>query len=199
MLRDVPMGNVRALILIAIAMFASVLTSADAAEEDLQRYINEAVMPKIGCRVRVDGRDLEPMSDNLPMYVIGVEDKRLSVAAFEGDEQTVAVDQVVRVDEAVAYYTGLIKKNSNDAWSYEMRLSPRCSARATVPAPPQKKEFLPIKPARSNSAAAVRRTTPIAPGRIVEWASVPKRSRILIGPSPSTARIRWPKYRGPTS
>ncbi|MBN8626946.1 MAG: tetratricopeptide repeat protein [Planctomycetes bacterium] len=95
---------------------------AGAAAEDLQRWINEAVMPKASCRITLDGREVEPTNEHLPLFVVGVEEGRLSgIPALGGDEAVFAAKSVLRLKDAVDYYTQRIKADERDAWSYEMR------------------------------------------------------------------------------
>jgi tetratricopeptide (TPR) repeat protein len=104
-----------------VAMLWVVAPAATAAE-DLQRWINEAVMPKAGCRITLDGKKVEPTNEHLPLFVVGVEEGRLSgIPALGGDEATFTVDSVLRLKDAVDYYSQRIKADERDAWSYEMR------------------------------------------------------------------------------
>jgi tetratricopeptide (TPR) repeat protein len=90
--------------------------------EDLQRWINEAVMPKAGCRITLDGKEIEPANEHLPLFIVGVEEGRLSgIPALGGDEATFTADTVLPLKDSVEYYSRRIEADARDAWSYEMR------------------------------------------------------------------------------
>jgi len=89
--------------------------------------VGRAVLPKAECRLvmvepEVDRKTKEATLDLLPLFVNGVEGNMLLVASdATGEQFRVAIDQVMDLETARAYYDELIKADPKDGWAYEMR------------------------------------------------------------------------------
>ena len=105
------------LIIIAIAVLLCVQSGAAGADQLSWKGVK--VMPKLTCVVRVGDETLERKKFILPWTVQDVNGDWLWIGhALKGWVQK---SQVVRMNEAPAYYTGQISSDLRNSWAFNMR------------------------------------------------------------------------------